>query len=157
MATTFFRIARCSKILTLFMAWQNKTIMTGIPFWVEGVNMFRDYLEIHRRSSRADTLPFLPWKYEWKEVIERQYAAACLTVVDSIIVSPVSSLDRRSISLPFHQEVNVFRDYLEIHRKSSSADTLPSPPPFKRRGLNPGIKSRRWRLLPHRTVPQCPR
>ena len=23
MATTFFRIARCSKILTLFMAWQN--------------------------------------------------------------------------------------------------------------------------------------
>ena len=34
--------------------------MTGIPFRVEGVNMFRDYLEIRRRSSSADTLPFLP-------------------------------------------------------------------------------------------------
>ena len=44
MATTFFRIARCPKILKLFMP--GKTIMTGIPFRVEGVNMFRDYLEI---------------------------------------------------------------------------------------------------------------
>jgi hypothetical protein len=47
-ATTFFRIARCPKILALFIAWQNHH--DWYPF-LSGreVNMFRDYLEIHRK------------------------------------------------------------------------------------------------------------